>query len=389
VAAGSLIAGRYRLDEPLGAGGTASVWTAYDLELERPVAVKILAHGADRQRFEREARAAALLTHPNVCRLYDFGDSSHGLFMVLELLTGGTLEDRLRRGRPLPDAETARIAAEVAAGLADAHAHGLVHRDLKPANILFDAEGRARIADFGIARMGGAGTLTEAGTVLGTAAYISPEQAFGHVATPASDVYSFGVVLYRMVTGHLPFEADEPLALVAAHAHELPPPIEDLRRDAPPRLAAVAATALHKDPSARPPDGAALLAELGATGPLPATSEATAVLVPRRARRRREPRTPVLAAGVLLLAAAGGAAALLATRGTDTQPPAKTQPATSPGGDRDQTEPPPAPTTTTVTTTTQEATTESQPTETAPTEPEPTLPTLPTLPTVPTDIPPS
>src|SRR5207237_1105181 len=140
---------------------------------------------------------------------------------------GGTLESRLANGVPLADAEAARIAADLAAGLAYAHAKGLVHRDLKPANVLFDAEGRAKIADFGIARVVGSGTLTEAGTVLGTAAYISPEQAAGESATPASDVYSFGVILYRMLSGRLPFEADTPVAVAAKHLNEPLPLVTD------------------------------------------------------------------------------------------------------------------------------------------------------------------
>src|SRR5947208_14237544 len=183
--------------------------------------------------------------------------------MVLELLPGGSLEDRLRDGRPLPDEDTARLAREIAAGLAHAHARGLVHRDLKPANVLCDEEGHAKIADFGIARMGDAGTLTEAGTLLGTAAYISPEQAAGEPATPASDVYSFGVILFRMLTGRLPFEADEPFELVKLHRDAPPPPVASLRPDAPPRLARLAEASLAKAPRARPRDGAALVAALG------------------------------------------------------------------------------------------------------------------------------
>src|SRR5207244_7908901 len=184
----------------------------------------------------REARAVAALSHPNICQLYDYGEAGGRPFMVLEYLPGGTLEDRVAAGRPLPDGETRRIAADVAAGLAHAHERGVVHRDLKPANILFDAERRAKIADFGIARLGGDGTLTEAGTVLGTAAYISPEQAAGEPATPASDVYSFGVILFRMLTGRLPFASADPMELVEQHRNEPPPPVSAFREDAPARL---------------------------------------------------------------------------------------------------------------------------------------------------------
>src|SRR5881227_272509 len=185
----------------------SDVFLAEDLELGRRVALKLLGPNADPVRFEREARAAAALTHPNLNQLFDYGKVDGRPFMVLEYLPGGTLEDRLRGDRPLPDDATRAIAAGLAAGLAHAHARGLVHRDLKPANVLFDDEGRAKVADFGIARLSGAGTLTEAGTLLGTAAYISPEQATGLPASPASDVYSFGVILYRLLAGRLPFEA--------------------------------------------------------------------------------------------------------------------------------------------------------------------------------------
>src|SRR3954451_17870412 len=227
------IAGRYRLDEMLGRGGMSGVWAATDLELGRRVALKLLAPDADTLRFEREARAVASLGHPNITQLYDYGEEDSRPFIVLEYLGGGTLEDRLTSRKPLPDDETLAIATGVAAGLAQAHARGVVHRDLKPANVLFDDEGRRESADFGIARMAaGEGTLTEAGTVLGTAAYISPEQAMGEPATPASDVYSFGVLLYRMLTGRLPFEADDPMELVMQHRDALPPPVTQFRADA-------------------------------------------------------------------------------------------------------------------------------------------------------------
>src|ERR671933_1306890 len=299
------------------------VWEARDLERDRTVALKLLGPQADPARFQREAHAAAALSHPNVTQLFDYGAWEGRPYMVLELVPGGTLEDRLREARPLPDAETERIAREVAAGLAHAHDRGLIHRDLKPANVLFDADDRAKIADFGIARMGGAGTLTEAGTMLGTAAYISPEQGAGEPATAASDVYSFGVILFRMLTGRLPFEAQEPLELVAMHRNVPAPPVVRIRPDAPPQLARLADAALAKDPHARPPDGSALVAALGG---VPATAEAaTAVLAPpaaatavmrprpppRRPPRRRRGLLAALVLGLLAAAAAGLAVALI------------------------------------------------------------------------------
>src|SRR6476659_776807 len=282
------IAGRYRLDELLGRGGMSEVWAATDTELGRRVALKLLAPDADTARFEREARAVASLAHPNVTQLYDYGEADGRPYIVLEYMSGGTLEQRLRDGKPLPDDEAFAIAAGTAAGLAHAHARGVVHRDLKPANVLFDEEGRAKLADFGIARMAaGDGTLTEAGTVLGTAAYISPEQAEGAPASEASDVYSFGVILYRMLTGRLPFESSDPMQLVLQHRDATPPPISSLRADAPAMLAATAAAALAKDPRERPRDGAALLVELGvpaAAGPTTLADAATHVIPVAAAR---------------------------------------------------------------------------------------------------------
>src|SRR5919204_6021796 len=199
--ADEVIAGRYRLDRPLGKGGMSQVWAAEDTELRRRVAIKLLAPDADRARFDREARAAASLSHPNITQLYDYGDARGRPFMVLEYLPGGTLEDVLSDGKPLPDATTERITRDIAAGLAHAHQNGVVHRDLKPGNVLFDAEGRAKVADFGIAHVLGSDSLTDEGTVMGTAAYISPEQVAGGPATPATDVYAFGVLLYRLLSG--------------------------------------------------------------------------------------------------------------------------------------------------------------------------------------------
>jgi serine/threonine-protein kinase len=406
--ADELFAGRYRLIEPLGRGAMSSVWLAEDEELHRRVALKTLAPTADRARFAREARAVASLSHPNVCGLYDYGEADGRPYMVLEHLPGGSLEDRLRSRAPLPDEETERIAAEVAAGLGQAHARGLVHRDLKPANILFDGEGRAKIADFGIARMGADG-LTETGTVLGTAAYISPEQAAGRPAGPASDVYSFGAILFRMLTGRLPFSAPNAMELVRMNRDEPAPSVASVRPDAPRHLAALADAALAKDAGERPRDGAALLDAIAGAGTAattiaapPAEEQATQLLRPAVPPPRRRSRLPAfaLAALVAALLAAGGAAAWFATRSdpgpgrTDTPPSSLRLPAVPAGstGAATTTYAPPtttepvAPSTTATTeeetrthtepTTTAEATTE--PTTTAPTTTAPTTTTVPT-----------
>ena len=381
-----LVAGRYRLLEPLGRGAMSAVWEAEDLELARRVAVKTLAPSADRQRFEREARAVAALSHANIVALYDYGESEGRPFMVLECLAGGSLEERLAGGRPLPDDETRRIAADVAAGLAHAHERGLVHRDLKPANILFDAEGRAKIADFGIARMRGTGTLTETGTVLGTASYLSPEQATGATAGPASDVYSFGVILFRLLTGRLPFAAKNAMELVRMHREDTPPPIGELRADAPSDLAALAAAALVKDPALRPPDGAALVAALRGEE----LEAATQIIAPAR-RSRRGPVIAAVVAAVLLLA--GGALALALTHHSDTGGTTQTVPTLNLPTARSTTEPtttfapPPTtePTTTARPTTTAPTTTEPETTTTAPVTTAPSPPTTTTTPAATTE----
>jgi eukaryotic-like serine/threonine-protein kinase len=257
-------------------------------------------------RFEREARAVAALSHQNICRLYDYGEFDGRAYIVLELLAGGSLEDRLASGRALPDNDVARIAQELACALAYAHGQGVVHRDVKPANVLFDEDGQAKLTDFGIARLTDASTLTEAGTILGTAAYFSPEQARGEAVGPATDVYAFGVILYRMLTGQLPFEAENPIDLAAMHAAAEPRPIASLRPDAPPGLERLAARALAKSPQHRPSDGNALLAEFGEN------EKRTEVLAPHAGRRIR-PRHIVVSAGLAAIALAGAAAAVLVT----------------------------------------------------------------------------
>jgi eukaryotic-like serine/threonine-protein kinase len=315
----------------------SEVWRAHDDTLERTVALKLLSPTADLERFRREAQAVAALAHENVMRVYDYGEDEAGPFMALEWLPAGTLEARLEHGS-LPPGETRRVAAGIAAGLAHLHARGLVHRDLKPANVLFDEEGRPKLGDFGLARRTvGARTLTEAGTVLGTAAYISPEQATGEPAGAASDVYSFGVILFRMLTGELPFAADNALALVDLHRRAPPPAVEALQPDAPPDLAALTAAALRKDPAQRPTDGAALLTALGttaATVAVPTDAEATRVLpapvpAPPAGSGRGRRSSAAIAAAAIVLAAAGGVLAWAVTQSGSASP--ATSGATGPG----------------------------------------------------------
>jgi serine/threonine protein kinase len=304
----AVVAQRYRLVERVATSQMSEVWTAHDLELDRPVVLKLLGRDADPERFEREAQAAAGLSHPNICLLYDYGETDGRRFIVFELLSGGSLEDRLAEGQALRDGETARIAGELASALAYAHAQGVVHRDVKPTNVLFDEDGRAKLADFGVARITDASTLTEAGTVLGTAAYISPEQATGELVGPATDVYSFGVMLYRMLTGRLPFESGSALELASMHATKEPPPIASRRADTPPELERLAMWTLAKRPEDRPPDGSALLAELTDAHEV---EEQTQVLTPARRPVRR--RHVAAGAGLAVLALAGAAVAILAS----------------------------------------------------------------------------
>jgi serine/threonine protein kinase len=306
-----VFAGRYRLSERVGAGGMSEVWAAHDLELDRSVALKLLASVADRARFEREAQAVARLSHPHICRLYDYGEASGRPYMVLELLLGGSLDDRMREGRPLPDLETARIATELASALGYAHTEGILHRDVKPTNVLFDSEGSVKIADFGIARVIDAPTLTEAGTLLGTAAYISPEQSRAEPVTPATDVYAFGAVLYQMLTGRPPFEGNDALEVAAMHATRDPLPISSLRPDVPRDLADVATLALAKRPEERPANGNALV-ELLTGAPSTLVEAETQVIAPRR-RRRIGTREAAIGAGLAALAVVGAAVAVLAT----------------------------------------------------------------------------
>jgi serine/threonine protein kinase len=392
--AAELVGGRYRLVERLGIGGMSEVWAADDVELGRRVALKLLGRDADPARFEREAQAVAGLAHPNICRLYDYGEDAGRPYMVLEYLDGGTLEDRLVPGDPYPNDETEQIARELAAGLAHAHARGLVHRDLKPANVLFDDQGTAKIADFGIARLIGSGTLTEAGTLLGTAAYISPEQAQGLPATAASDVYSFGVILYRLLAGRLPFESESPMELARMHIQERPVPIGDAQPTAPRALAALAEASLAKNPEARPADGGELVRALS-TGAQASTlsdaptvvagsgSEPTRVLPPGGppGRGRRSVPLPLLLAAVLLLgvAAAGLAVAFLIGGSSNSAPAVTTQ-----ASHKTTTSAP----TTRAAASTKEATTEETTTAPKTVAPPPTPPPPPPTPPPPTPPPP-
>jgi eukaryotic-like serine/threonine-protein kinase len=334
---GRVLADRYVLAEPLGSGGMARVVAATDRLLDRRVAVKLLrADLADepgvRERLLREARAAASFSHPNAVAVFDVGEDDGTPFIVMELIAGRTLADRLRAEGALPLAEALRIADEVLAALDAAHRRGLVHRDVKPANVLLpDDGGGARLADFGIAkglRQATAG-LTATGQVLGTPRYLSPEQASGRPATARSDLYAVGVLCYELLAGAAPFDGEHPLAIALAHRQDEPPPLGARRPDAPAAVVAAVHRALAKDPRDRFADAAAMRAALAdgaagaaadaATVPIgldsllaapAATTDAsgvtTALLLDGDARPGRRVATPaVLAlAGLLVVAAA-------------------------------------------------------------------------------------
>ena len=287
--------GRYRLLREIGGGGMGTVYEAEDTQLGRRVAVKLLPpeYSRDRrakERFLREARAAAAVDHPNLCTVHDAGESEGRLYIVLSYYEGETLRDRIRRG-PLPMAEAREIAIQVARGLARAHEAGIVHRDIKPANVMLPRRGEAKILDFGIARLqGDEVSLTRTGASWGTPAYMSPEQARGEPVDARADVWSLGVMLYEMIAGRRPFGGDSIEALVSSILTQEPAPLESLRPDVLPELARVVELALVKEPAERYASAAEMLADL------------ESMRMPRRRLSRRKVlRVALLLAAVLVL----------------------------------------------------------------------------------------
>jgi eukaryotic-like serine/threonine-protein kinase len=270
---GTLIDGRYTLGELLGSGGMGRVYRAYDGRLKREVALKVMAeHYAQTpefvERFEREIRNVASLDHPNVIRVFDSGETEDGSpYMAMELASGGTLKDRIRFTGPLPPREAARVALQVAEALGAAHEAGIVHRDVKPENVLLTENGDVKVGDFGIARATEATAMTHTSMILGTAPYLSPEQARGEPVGPSSDLYSLGVVLYESLTGRTPFGTGEhlnPLAIAMKHCNEPAPSPRAGNRGVPEALELITLTLMRKRPEERHPDAAALVADLDA-----------------------------------------------------------------------------------------------------------------------------
>jgi eukaryotic-like serine/threonine-protein kinase len=253
---GQVLGGRYALGALLGAGGMGQVYRARDRVLERTVAVKVLSAAAtqDRElvaRFGREARAAAALHHPNIVAVFDSGADGDLQYLVMEYVDGQSLAGLLRQERVLDPGRAAEVGRQVCQALAAAHAAGLVHRDITPGNVLVDPAGLVKVADFGIAKLAAATTMTGDGMVLGTAAYLAPEQAQGRPVDGRSDLYALGCVLYALVTGAPPFVGDSPVAVAARQLTEPPTPPSERNPRVSPALEAVVLTALAKDPADR------------------------------------------------------------------------------------------------------------------------------------------
>jgi eukaryotic-like serine/threonine-protein kinase len=259
-----LLDDRYRLDERIAVGGMGEVWRATDLLLQRPVAVKLIRSEYTQEeglaRFRAEARYAGSLSHPNIAQIYDYGtdDATGQPYLVMELVNGPALATMLADG-PLEPGRAMDIIAQAAAGLAAAHAAGLVHRDIKPGNLLVSSEGLVKIADFGIVYADSAAPVTRTGEVVGTPAYLAPEQVAGHAATPAADLYSLGIVAHQCLTGHPPFDG-EPLAVAIAQQEK---PLPPLPASVPAEVTALISQLAAKDPRDRPASAADVARQAG------------------------------------------------------------------------------------------------------------------------------
>ncbi|MEU4392592.1 serine/threonine-protein kinase [Kribbella sp. NPDC023855] len=314
-----LVANRYRLGPSIARGGMGEVFRATDEQLGREVAVKLLLPSVDEhagERFHREAQAAARLSDPHVVSVYDFGPHGDGFFLVMELVEGGTVATELVQHGPLPKDRAIRIVEQAAAGLTAAHRENVVHRDVKPGNLLLAADGTVKVADFGIAHLpaDGANTLTATGQIIGSALYLAPERASGGPAVMASDVYSLGCVLYQLVTGHPPFMAEHPAAILYQHVDAAPEPPSLHRPELAGAFESVLLRMLAKNPADRPS-----AAEIAA-GSLRAESPGV---------------VPVVPPGIAPAVAPAGAAAVLAGEGaTSALEPVAAVPVDRTAGDR-------------------------------------------------------
>jgi beta-lactam-binding protein with PASTA domain len=323
-----LVDNRYRLVRPLGNGGMADVFLAHDDILDRDVALKVMSarYASDEEfveRFKREAQSAAALSHPNIVSIFDRGESEDGTYYIaMEYLPGGTLKDRITRKGALPARTAAAVALQIAEALCAAHERGVIHRDIKPHNILITEAGDVKVTDFGIARAASSSTMTRTGSILGTAHYISPEQAMGEPVGPASDLYSLGVVLYEMLTGELPYDADTPLGIAMKHVNGYLRPPKEIDPSIPEGINAITCRLLAKDPEDRYASDAELIEDLervaaglepaNATTELVATRAMSAATAPTRVgppppgrkngKRRRPWPLILILLGLLLLA---------------------------------------------------------------------------------------
>jgi serine/threonine-protein kinase len=264
---GTTLGGRYRLESRIGSGGMSTVYRAHDETLERWVAIKLMnreitTDSDQLERFRREAKAVAKLSHPNIVHVIDAGEDEGRPYIVFEYIEGETLKDRIRRLGRLPIPEAVAYCIEIARALGAAHASHVVHRDVKPQNVLLDHEGTAKVTDFGIARTLEEDGLTDDGRVLGTTDYVSPEQALGQPVTGQSDLYSLGIALYEMLTGNLPFSGETQVAVAMKHVREPLPDVRRLRPEVSATLATVVETATAKDVNERYADDSEMITDL-------------------------------------------------------------------------------------------------------------------------------
>jgi hypothetical protein len=345
MAAGDVIAGRYELLELIGSGGMSAVWKAHDRMLDRTVAIKILhdQFATDEEyveRFRREARSVAQLSHPNIVTVIDRGEEDGRQYIVFECVEGENLKQLIERTGRLPVRDALEMAVQMGRALGFAHSRGLVHRDVKPQNVLLNEDGQAKMTDFGIARSVDVQGVTITGTVLGTSEYIAPEQARGQRVDSLTDVYSLGVVLYELLTGSVPFQGENFVAIALRHVNEEPPSVFERRPDVPPRVAMAVERAMAKRPEDRFGSMDEFVAELeDELADLdPASEQATmisrrpATAAPRRRpeRRRRRRRRgilwPIAAVLVVLAIAALAAFGAMALRDGDGSPSAANTP---------------------------------------------------------------
>lgn len=411
-----VLAGRYRLTSRIGEGSFSETYLATDTSLERQVAVKILREHYARDprfvtRFEREARAAAAVSHPNVVDIFDYGRDGDTLFITMEWVDGSDLKHLIRDQAPLQVSEATRLIREILRGLGAIHQAGIVHRDVKPQNVLLSSEGQAKLSDFGIALGSVDSDLTDTGMAVGTAAYMAPEQASGASVTNVADLYSAGVILFEMLTARLPFAGDNPVQVMYQHVNDVPPRPRDLNPSIPAALELVIMRALAKDPGDRFQSADEMEAALDY---VPSADEATRIMsavsrpagrrpvragsggggAPPRRRSSREgsnPAWPLIVVAAILMILGLSAIAILASRngGGSTVTPTSAPTALAVAGS-----PTEQPTTATTPTVATSPTPFASPVATATPSPAPTPTPSPTatptpLPPTPTPVPPT